>query len=354
MPIEIELIEDLEKEKKLLAESWSRFDQASIPPGLKFERVLGWWRRHGKTDTRRSGFAKMPRVVLIRRDGLLAGILPLMAVQRTKKRLLRLSCLEFLTQSGTGHFLDLIHSGLNGDEVHAVFELLSGRLRFDLLQLCYLREDSVLLGAGIGTIRPHSGKVIIPLNADYDSIRKSVYSKNLRHILAKFQRRIGESGDAIRSRVLEGKQAIAGWKDEIKRVSLSKLEDEGMHSVYRDERNGDAYFASIVAAEAPFCSVFFIADRLLAYNMGYVQDGVAYAFDAAYDRKYAEAQKIGLGILAYDRLVEHFAVRCRELDMGFGLDDYKFRFSKKVVSTRMILIRGNTMKGRLLWPLVRA
>lgn len=351
MSLEIEIIDDLEGKREFLAKAWSGFDQAAIPEGLGLDRIMTWWRRYGAMDTRRTGFHKKPRVVLIHKDGRLAGILPLMMVERTKKKLIRLACLEFLTQSGTGHFLDIIHSALDGDEIRMVFKLIAKRLQYDQIHLCYLREDSILLRAGIGRVHPHAGKVIIPLGSSYDSIRCNVYSKNLRHILSKFQRRINESKDAIQSQVLEGKESIARWKDEIRRVSLSKLEEGGMHSVYQDPQRGDIYFHSIADAEKPFCSIFFNQDQLLSYNMGYIMDDVVYAFDAAYNRKYAEAQKIGLGILAYDQLVEHYAGKYRELDMGFGLDDYKFRFSKRVVYTKSLLIKGNTLKGRMYWPL---
>ena len=82
--------------------------------------------------------------------------------------------------------------------------------------------------------------------------------------------------------------------------------------------------------------------------MGFIQDNVVYAIDAAYNRDFGDSQKIGLGILAYDQLVKRFAGEYSELSMGSGIDDYKFRFTKKSDLTYVLLLKGNKFLS-ILW-----
>lgn len=349
MPIRIALIDDIEKNKKELAEAWRQFAPGSIPEGLALDQLLSWWERYGHIANQRIGFNKRPLILLLFQENELRGILPFMKVDRFKKKVLRVSSIEFLTQSFAGSYLDLIHDNMSPEEVEQAFKLIRSQFKYDLINLCYCREGSLLLKVKAGCTGLHAGKVVIPLHASYEKIRSEVYSKNLRHVLNKFRRRISESGQTVRSEVIEGGENIKKLKAEIRGVSLSKLCDPGMHSLYQDPELGELYFDSIIKSEKPFCSVYVADDRLLSYNMGYIKNDVVYAYDAAYDRQYAEAQKIGLGILAYDNLVAKYAAKYRELDMGFGLDDYKFRFSKHVVFTYSLLLKGNTVKSGMIY-----
>ncbi|MBN1472272.1 MAG: hypothetical protein JW925_10865 [Syntrophaceae bacterium] len=349
MSIKITLIDEIEQNKENLKAVWGEFPPEAIPAGLSLDHLFDWWERYGRIENHRIGYKKRPIILIIHRGEKLVGILPLMKVERFKNRVLRVATLEFLTQSFGGDYLDMIHNGMAIEEIARTFKLIKKQFKYDLIHLCYLKENSLLLQAGLGAVGLHSGKIIIPLDRSYKQIRNEVYSKNLRHVLNKFRRRISESSEKIQSLVIEGGENILKIKDNIKKVSLSKLADLGMHSLYQDTKIGESYFNAIVSQEKPFCSVYLAGDELLSYNIGNVQNGVVCAFDAAYNRCYAESQKIGLGILAYDSLVEKYAEKYRELDMGFGLDDYKFRFSKQVIFTHSLLVKGNTFKAGILF-----
>lgn len=343
-------IDDIDGSVNELATAWGHFPPEAIPEGFMLEQVFSRWRRYGGVESPRSGFKKSPLILLIYDGENLTAILPLMRVERCKMGVLRVSSLEFLTQTFAGGYLDLIHDRMPVERVRCAFKLIHRQFRYDLINLCYLKKDSVLLQAGIGKTCYHSGKVVIPLDMGYERIRSLVYSKNLRHVLNKFHRRIGEAREGIHSEVIEDRKNIIKIQCAIKKVSLSKLNDPGMHSIYQNPMLGETYFDSIVSHEKPFCSVLRAGDELLSYNMGYIMGDVVYAFDAAYNREYAESQKIGLGILTYDNLVRKYAGLYKELDMGFGLDDYKFRFSKRVVFTYSLLMKGNMIKAAILYP----
>jgi|GEM_PF-3531950 len=351
MSLRIEIISDIFDNQARLAEIESTFH--SIPFPFQSSNILNWWRLYGQTQNYRFGGKKRPIIVFLYKEKQLRAVFPLLLTQRIRKRFVKLNILEFFSQSFCGDFLDLIHNQLRGQEVNEFLFLLKKELKFDYMHLNYLPENSILLNSIVGQDYIHAGKVVIPIDNTYEEIRKSIYSRNLRHILNKSIRRIEESGQNIKAYVLEGAENIYPFKEKIKTVSLSKLKDKGMHSVYVNEEIGDNYFESMMKTEKPFCSVYILGDELMAYNIGYIQGRTVYAFDAAYNRNYAESQKIGLGILAYDRIVEHFATKYDYVDMGFGLDDYKFRFSKKTIFTRSLIVKGNTLKSILIFTLFK-
>lgn len=347
MPERIQIVTNLEKNEKLLKDAWASFNK--IPTSFDLAQIFNWWNRFGKVDNNKLGYNKSIIIVLIFNDNILRGILPLMSVERKKKKIIKIRSLEFLSQSFCGDYLDVIQNDITTGELNEAFCEIRKFLKHDFINLSYLPSDSKMLECDFRHVFLHSGKVIIPIKENYEKIRQNIYSKNLRHILNKFIRRIGESDQNIQSFVFEGKNEISQFKKEIRNVSLSKLSETGKHSIYEDREMGEQYFESIVNEENPFCSVFLADNRLLSYNMGYIKQNVVYALDAAYNRQYAESQKIGFGILAYDNLVSHFAGKYKLLDMGFGLDDYKFRFSMHVEYTRTVLMKGNTIKAIFLF-----
>ena len=353
MSLRIVVIDDIDQNRSELISAWAKFDAQNIPSGLELDAIVSWMEKYGRIENSRIGYNKQPIIILIYDMDILLGILPLMRVVRYKKGVMKVTTLEFLTQSFSGNYLDIIQRSMTAEQVAVVFKLIKKKLRYDMLDFSYLKENSLLLAAKVGFNVLHAGKVLIPLCMDYKKIRAEIYSKNLRHILNKFKRRIRESKEVIRSEIIEGRENIKGIKEAIIQVSLSKLKDQYMHSLYENPILGDLYFDTILKSKKPFCSVYYSGNQLLSYNLGYIMDDVVYAFDAAYNRNYADSQKIGLGILAYDSLVERYAGIYKELDMGFGLDDYKFRFSKKVFFTRSLILKGNTLKAGALYNKLR-
>lgn len=354
MELSFEVITDLQKDTDKLKTAWNSFDKDLIPDVFDLNNIIFWWQRYGHVNNERIGSNKKCLILLIYNNGNIKAILPLMTVQRVKLKAIKITSIEFICQSFNASVLDIIHNGISAEEVKQVFLFLKKSIKHDFISLSYLQEDSVLLKENTAKVFLHAGKVVIPLEKDYGTIKREVYSKNLRHILNKFNRRIRESGSTIKCEIVEGKDNIKNIKQSIIDVSLSKLVNDGKHSLYQNTEFGNKYFEEIINHEFPFCSVYFDADRLVSYNIGYIKDNIVYALDAAYNRNYADAQKIGLGILAYDKIVEQYAGKNKLLDMGFGLDDYKFRFSKKVEFTNTLLVKGNTIKSPAVYKRVNS
>jgi hypothetical protein len=350
MSIKIKIITNLEEDKELLMNAWSFFRR--IPASLELENIYKWWHQFGQINNNKIGKNKKIIIVLIYVETQIRGILPLILVERTRKKFLTLKSLEIYSQSYTGEILDIIHNDLTVREILDTLTKLRSYIKFDYINFSYLPEDSMLLKCSYKYTFLHSGKVIIPIEQNYETIKQKVYTKNLRHVLNKFKKRINESNQKIVPYVLEGKTEIKKYKEEIKQVSLSKLLDKGMHSIYQNNELGELYFDSIINEPKPFCSIYIADKQLLSYNIGYIKNDTVYALDAAYNREFNESQKIGLGILTYDNLVSYFAGNYKWIDMGFGLNDYKFRFSKNVFYTKSLLIGGNTLKAKLLFKYV--
>jgi hypothetical protein len=346
-----EIFKDIDCQNSTLSQIFGELEKDG--GSLSFKSLANWWGNFGLLNSKRLGYNKEIIIIVLFNNNFARAILPLMEVTRFKKQKIKIRNLEFISQTFNGQILDLIHKGdISIEELNFLIKDIYKKLKFDYINLSYLPKDSLLLKIKLNKKDNksflHAGKVLIPITDTYDVIRSKTYSKNLRHILNKFNRRISESDSEISSVVIEGSDKIKQYKNEIIKVSLSKLAQEGKHSVYQNENQGNAYFNSIMQMEKPFCALYIENGIVLSYNMGYIENGVVYALDAAYNREYADSQKIGLGILAYDQLVSHFAQQSDFIDMGFGFDDYKFRFSKHIQFTHSLILKGNTFKSIII------
>jgi len=353
MSLTIQIHRSLTEIEKFSGE-WHALEQkAGLPGRADLDSLVRWWGRYGHLRSRRLGLEQEPCVVAIRRNGKLAACLPLQRVRR-RKRFLSYTELVFLSQPMNGSLLDIVHDGLEPPEVEEAFSLLRRAVDYDVLELAYLPGNSILRRTFTATIHLHSAFPFIAAGNGYEEVRKYSYSQNLKQVLNKFQRRVRESGGGIEGRMLLDREAICAIRDQIARVSLSKLKSPNMHSLYCDPQIGEKYFESIVERPQPYCSVYATsAGDLLAYNLGFRHGDAVYFLDTAYDREFADAQKIGLGILALDQMVRHFAGSCRVIDLGFGLDDYKFRFTKRAVVTSRLLRPGGGWRSLLVYRLLR-
>lgn len=348
MKITISIIKNLWKNKEKLTSIWININANSNTRTLTLDNIFSWWNIWRNTHNNRIGYFKTPYIIVIYKDESPVGILPLMKVVRFRKKVFPIIFLEFITQPLTGEFLDIFQNELTINEIAHVFKCIKEKIYFDVLQLSYIKDESILLKANLGDVILHSGKILIPLNDSYSAIREKIYSKNLRHILNKFNRRINETKDRIQGKVLVNKDEIFELFEQIKLVSLSKLYNVRMHSIYTEKEFGNTFFKNLLDQDSPFCSIFYVNEKLVSFNLGYIKNNTVYAIDAAYDRTYADSQKIGFGILSYDQLIKHFSGQFDNLDMGFGLDDYKFRFSKKLILTYTLLVRGNSLISSFL------
>lgn len=338
MSIEIKIYDNL-KELSLV---WEYFEQkGNTPVGLEYQSLIEWWDTFGKYDNTKFGFNKKLKIIVGYRNQKSIFVLPLMQVIRYKKKIARIITLEFLSQPLGGPVMDIIHSNLTPIEVKQVFLKIKKSIKYHYINLSYIPKYSILVETFPEEVMWHTAFLKIPINNSYENIRKQSYSKNLRHILNKFIKRITQFDFEITSKVLIGKSEILPYKDKIINVSLSKLLSNNMQSVYQEKIVGDYFFNRLINKPNVICSIYELEEELLAYNLGFIQDNVVYAIDAAYNRDFGDSQKIGLGILAYDQIVKRFAGEYSELSMGSGIDDYKFRFTKKSDLTYILLLKGN-------------
>jgi len=316
-------------------------------PSFNALLLVNWWKRYCSFQHPRFGKSQKLAVVTAHRDGALVACLPLEILFR-KRKFLTVRELVFLSAPFNGMQMDIFQKGLNLEEIRKMVLFALRSTKADILDLTYLPEDSAILDAFPSDIFLHSAYLIIGLGRTYEEVRSSVYTKNLRHILNKFQRRIRECWPQIIGEVTEDREEIRKLGTQIRKVSTSKLLS-GMHSIYTDEVIGEEYLNNILNRTSPYCALIRNGEELIAYNMGFVDGKTVYALDAAYDRTFPDAQIIGLGMLAYDEVVKNFASRQLELNMGHGIDNYKFRFTKDYRKTYRLILSGNRILSRLIY-----
>lgn len=331
---------------KNLNSVWYKFEQQGlIPDGFQYKELIEWLTFLGNYNDAQLGYNKKQVIVVAYKDQIPALLLPLMLVSRYKKKI-KIVSLEFLSQSFNWAAMDIISSSLSDLEIKQVFQFIKNKVKYHYINLSYLPQASIIIRTLRENIFYHSAFLVVPISISYEKIRKEYYSKNLRHILNKFEKRINNYPMQISKKVLIGKSEILPYKEKIKKVSISKLQSYGMHSVYEDETKGIYFFNKIINTPNVFCSIYELDNELLAYNLGFIKNDVVFAVDAAYNRNFGDSQKIGLGILAYDNIVQKFALDYSKLNMGPGLDDYKFRFTKKSELTYTFFQKGNKILSK--------
>lgn len=338
----IEIIDSLNKISQV-EETYFFFEKnKSIPLGLKLNHLRRWWEYLGEYNNHKIGInKKLFFFIGYKKNDEPYFILPLMRITQIKKKILKLNKIEFFSQTFGGPVMDIIHCDLSPEDIIYIFNYIKKNIKSYYIELAYIPENSILINSFPDNFYLHSASMYIPLDSDYESIRKNIYSKNLRHVLNKFNRRIAEFPGNIKNKIIQNKEEILAYKDKIMNVSLSKINSKGMHSVYENQKIGEYYFSNLILKSNCFCSIYELNDDLLAYNMGFINKDTVYAIDAAFNRNFSDSQKIGFGILAYDQIVREFAGKFKKLDMGHGIDDYKFRFTKKFIPTYYLLLKGN-------------
>lgn len=352
MSLEIELIRNFDLEKERLQSAYMKFNSNKIPAKLQLDKILSWWSNYKSIQDQKFGFKKEPIIVLIFKDGGLCGILPLMKVRRVKRKVFSYNCMEFITQSFTGNILNIISNEIEESDITRLFKEIKKKLKFEIIDLCYIPDSSILLGSFKNNYNPHSEMPVVHLNKEYNEIRKT-YSSNLRNNLNKAQRKIKDYNEKhINGRLLFGKEEIMNNKDRLIQVSNTKLLSPGMHSIY-NSKQGDSYFNLLLEEENPYCSIYEAEGELMAYILGFVDREVVHYADGAYNRSAKNYSNISFGNLALDQAIQYFSKKYKLFNLGHGTDRYKMQFSSDTIKTYRLILQGNTLAGKLMYPILK-
>ncbi len=313
---------------------------------INHEWLKTYWESFRDVEDSIFGFNKRLCVLLLREDGVLTAAAPFIRVDRIRKiagKKLRLRYIEFLGQQWACIYSDLISS--RRESCLGLFlDYLDENEDFDILKLLYIPDFSKNFNGFERYMHDVSTCTELPIGADYPEIIKESYSKNLKKNLKKYNNKLSRSGILINYKVLQDPGDIIKIMDDLKAVSGTKLLSN-KHSNYEDKDKGKFMSDIIMNVENPYCVAYFEKEICIAYNTGFLYNGVVYAIDGSYDRNYENPMNISFGSLVIDRTVYHYSGKYNSLCLGPGADSYKFHFSRKLNYLRSFIYPGNTLRS---------
>lgn len=342
MTVSIQRIENTQE--LLSAESeWKTFEKLSGSAVLTncYEWIKTYWICFGNINNEAFGSNKRLFILIIRDNGSITAIAPLVIVDRYRRVLktrIRIKAVEFLGQQWAGLYSDIV-SLKEESCLGCIIDYLMKNERFDIIRLSYIPGFSHNFRNYEGSMRKFSICSEISINKPYPEIVEESYSKNLRKNMKKYFNKLEKS--SIRYVIKNGYKEIRTIFDEIKKVSGSKLLSD-KHDNYMDD-NKNRFFTELVKnMQNPYCIAFYEDDTCIAYNIGFLFNRNVYAVDGSYNRNYSNPMNISFGSLVIDRTISNFAQSFSTLYLGPGTDPYKFHFSRKFQYLSSFIHPGNS------------
>ena len=274
-----------------LASDWRRLLALSPPPTFQydFEYMSNW------TSLLRGDWK--PLLLVVRRNGHVAGILPLMSRDEKRRGILPYRRVRFLGHDWTDFSFALAAPEDTDAVVRAALSwLFSGRLRWELLVLDDLVEggptaiavESFLLDAHIPCERTVGAYFYIDLDQAWEDVWKQASKKFVRGNVNQARNRLDKAGawEILANPGWEATEVISRAAP-IHRARQGRL---GRPSSFEDEASRK-FVETVVARNLKlgrFHSHWLrLGDRWIAYLFGFVQAGTHYAWNGAFDPEFA-------------------------------------------------------------------
>jgi hypothetical protein len=311
-----------------------------------FDWVYYWWTTFSMIDNQIIGFKKKLRIITFYDEGKLIGIFPLVLVTR-RFLFLKIIFLEFIGQQWGGIYCDLILKKDYALPFKEVKEIINKVCSYDIIHLRYLTSSTKLFD--VAELMAFSACPEIDLtqytNKDYYIAKR--YSKSLKQNLRSGQNRAQKNNQSLSGSV---EKITTQDLDEIIRISKTKNLDKNKYCLY-DDKNKFIFFKSLY--ENLTSNVIFIKiDGVnVAYRTNVFFNNTKICIDAAYDRN---APNYELGIKSVDlNITDSIEKEMKIHSFGPGMDEYKLRFANQLKILYFKILKGNTFRGLLYYPILK-
>ena len=294
--------------------------------------------------------------------GKVCGVAPMMLHSRPAvyRGLVRLRALSFIGHGFTDRSDFVISPEATGASREQVVSALFDRLfrdsdLWDEILLTQLADSSPNFASiRKETERPghdvEAEKLIacpyVEIGPDFEAYYKGL-GKNLKHDVAKKSRRLAESG-------LEPDFGVVTRVDdavlsELRELNRKRFEATGHRSFFlREDRF--AFLRDLAGAFTDrqwwLLFLFRVKGRLVAYRLCFVYNGTVYDWNTSYDLEYSQ---YSLGkILLKPVLAYCFEKGYKVFDFMAGDEDYKLKWTDKMVTNYQIAVRRKNIKTELM------
>lgn len=322
-------------------EEWIRLETETDNKNLtvSYDWLLTWWKIFGYINNNEAGHNKELLIIRAYRNNSLVAILPLIKLYR--KKIYKISFVEFLGQQWGATYLDLISTGVSKDDLDYIFDWIKKNVKYDVLRLSYIPEDSSSRSIKNTSCIVLSGCPSINLRkySDFENYKERIYSKKLRQNIRTALNKMAGSDIKYECKI---RKVDDESLREIIRLSASKLQDKShiKHSIYSDP-NKERFIRNICHTHPAEVLFITLNNTNVAYRLNILYNDVKYCLDASYDRDYP---KYDLGTLSvHESIQDSFRKKLHIHCEGTGVDFYKLKFINEINNIYSLLEKGNTL-----------
>ena len=335
-----------------LQDDWNRLSATAERPNVFM--TFDWFRTWNQHFTQQSGGSRRPHVLVLKRDGVVRGISPL--IQRSSSRFgLVGRKLEFVGLEAD--YNDFVLGSDREGQVSAIVNFLAEtQEQWDVVEMRDLRETGDVLAAIEEALsRARLIYKVVPevercpfLSIDRPwAAMVERFSKDERHRFRNQQKQLdGLRSEGLRIRIIEDPQNEALLLD--KMIALeSQKRVEGKLSVPFVGKYPEV-FQTLFDTLGP-CGWIYVAlmewgDRPIAWLMGFRCGKLMWDFLGAYDHNYA---RLSPGTMLVPALLDYgYSHGCNEYDFLRGEEPHKARWSTGVHQSYWLRIWSRTWTSR--------
>ncbi|RUT77876.1 GNAT family N-acetyltransferase [Ancylomarina longa] len=313
-------------------------------PSCRAQWMSNWLSVFKEVKNNVIGYGKKPYIIAAFQKEELVAIVPLLKLNRTYFKYIRIEFLEFLGQQWSSLGNDIIV--LKELEVAFTSELIrwiKKNIPFHFLFLKYLPENSIF--AKQLSLFHYAGAAFIEVDSynNYEDFAEKVYTRKFREDLRRTLRRTNKHGFEM---TVNTEKITKESLKQIRRISKSKLID-GKSFLYEDAKKEEFHLKMYEEFNSQVVFVKFNGQPV-AYGTSIDWNGERIGIDAAFDRDY---RKFGAGIQCINASIKtSFEDKMQKMSFGMGLDTYKFQFTDKVQTYYMSFDFTYRLKALLALP----
>ncbi len=336
------------KELKIRKDEWISFEKKikNIQLSYTYNYLSIFWQSYSNARKRELGLQRKLLVLFLYENNSLIAIYPLCKIIYRRKKILKVSAIEFISQQIAPMYLDIICDNLK-DEAHLfIFNWLYQNEKFHYIFFSqipgftvnknsifykYLYSFSYCTEADFGNIQK------------YDEYKKNNYPKKIRDKLNLCRNRIEKAGYKMN---FIFKDFVIDDLEELERIANYKENQvKAIKNIYSDEYKKNFLKEIYHSFETKICYL-----QLDLKNIAFITfirfNNKIFLYDTAYDTAY---QQFSPGILSFNACIEeNINEGVKSSNFGWGGDFYKFRLGNTFIPLNRSITIGNKIFS-FLW-----
>lgn len=326
---------------------WKNIEQETNHTNItsSYDWQFTWWSVFKDINNNIIGFDKQLLIICLYENSKLIAIAPFIKLYRRKLGL-KVNFIEFLGQQWGGNYLDIIGYKLTEKQINNIFEWLKNNIKYDILFLKYITEDSQTFTKDKLNLYSVCPQIKISNYKTFDDYIKKNYSNSLKQNIRTAYNKANKCNDIITT-------SVETYTDEnfqeIIQLSKSKLID---NKKFLYEDNNIRMFMQQIFKTLNSNFVFVnINNKKVAYRANVFFNNAKFCIDASYDRTF---RKYELGSISVDaNIKDSFNNKIDSHCLGPGLDFYKQKFTKNNIKIYVYSKKGNTIISTLIYKFFR-